>query len=560
LARAPIIIFVAFSVFFIVPLFFVTWGAFVPSFLSKKVTLKFVEVAFTSPKTRVILSNSLELATGSSILAVTVGTSYAGLVARTDIPGKLFFRSATTGRLMIPLLGEAFAWILLLSPSIGLLNVGVEDVLGTTHPIFNIYSMAGLILAGGVGATPFAFLVLEPAFLSMNGAYEESSRVAGIGRLRTILGVTLPLISPALLSAFLISFIGSLETLEYPLIIGTNARITVLSTEVYNLANQSQYSLASAYGLYFIIVVVLLLAGYLWATRQAYRFQTVGGRGGAQTVIALGKWRWPAFVLLLIPVILFLFMSLAVLGLVSLVKVYTVVGHANPFTSFTLANYEAVVKIPLFWLAFRNSIFLSLGAGVLTTLLAAVMSYVLVKGKERGRSILYFLSNLPLAFPGVVYSIALLWTFLLLPLFSQYVYGTIWVMLIGLIVIFSPFAIRLISPGLIQLSDELEEAAAVSGSSWWRRFTGITLPLLKTSLVNSFSYVMLNAFRELGAVALLYNASTILIIIIALSSYDNSGSLPQTSAIFVLMILFSGAILLLTRLLARGRTVKAAAI
>ena len=548
MAKAPLIIFVAFSIFFIIPLFFVTWGAFVPSFLSKKVTLEFVTRAFTSGKTLTILRNSLELATGSSIIAVSIGTVYAGLVARTDIPGKLFFRSATTGRLIIPLLGEAFGWILLLSPTIGLINVGVEDLLGTTHPIFNIYTMAGLILAGGIGSTPFAFLVLEPAFLAMNGAYEESSRVAGVGRFRTVLGVTLPLITPALVSALLISYIGSLETLEYPLIIGTNARITVLSTEVYNLANLGEYSQASAYGLFFIIVVVLLLAGYLWSTRRAYRYAVVGGRGSQQNLIALGRWRWPAFVLLVIPVILFLFTTLAVLTLVSLVKVYTVYGHHNPFTSFTLANYAAVVRIPLFWEAFRNSIILSLGAGVLTTLLGAMMAYVLVKGKERGRRVLYFLSNLPLAFPGVVYSIALLWTFLLIPLVNKYVYGTIWVMLVGLVVIFSPFAIRLISPGLIQLSDELEEAASVAGSSWWRRFTGITLPLLRASLVNSFSYVMLSAFRELGAVALLYNASTILIIIIALSEYDNSGSLPQTAAIFVLMMLFSGVVLVLTRL------------
>jgi iron(III) transport system permease protein len=181
-----------------------------------------------------------------------------------------------------------------------------------------------------------------------------------------------------------------------------------------------------------------------------------------------------------------------------------------------------------------------------------VMSYVLVKGKQRGRNVLYFISNLPLAFPGVVYSIALLWTFLLIPLVNKYVYGTIWVMLVGLVVIFSPFAIRLISPGLIQLSDELEEAASVSGSSWVRRFTGVTLPLLKASLVNSFSFVMLNAFRELGAVALLYNASSILIIIIALDEFDNSGSLPQTAAIFVLMMLFAAVVLVVSRLFTRA--------
>jgi iron(III) transport system permease protein len=541
----------AFSIFFVVPLFFVTWGSFVPTFLSRKVTLSFVTHAFTSPGTLVILRNSLELASGSSIIAVGLGTLYASLVTRTDIPGKVFFRSAATGRLAIPILGEAFSWILLLSPSIGLVNVAIEGLFRTSQPIFNIYSMGGLILASGIGGTPFAFLVLEPAFQSMNSSFEESSRVSGASKLRTMSRITLPLITPALLSAFLISFIGALETLEYPLLIGSNARIVTLSTEVYNLANLGEYSLASAYGLFFIVIVIILLVGYLQFTRRAYRFAVIGGRNSQQTVIELGRWRWPAFFLLIVPVFLFLFLSLIVLLLVSLVKSYTVVGDSNPFTHLTLQNYVAVVHIPLFMQAFTNSILLSAGAGVLTTILGAVMSYVLVKGNQRGRNILYFISNLPLAFPGVVYSVALVWTFLLIPIVNTYIYGTIWVMLIGLIVIFSPFAIRLISPGLIQISDELEEAAAVAGSSWWRRFTGVTLPLLRSSLANSFTYVMLGAFRELGAVALLYNASSILIIILALSLYDNSASIPDTSAIFVMMIAFSGAVLILSRIATR---------
>jgi iron(III) transport system permease protein len=541
----------AFSIFFVVPLFFVTWGSFVPSFLSRKVTLSFVIRAFTSPGTLVILRNSLELASGSSIIAVGLGTLYASLVTRTDIPGKVFFRSAATGRLAIPILGEAFSWILLLSPSIGLVNVAIEGLFRTSQPIFNVYSMGGLILASGIGGTPFAFLVLEPAFQSMNSSFEESSRVAGASKLRTMSRITLPLITPALLSAFLISFIGALETLEYPLLIGSNARIVTLSTEVYNLANLGEYSLASAYGLFFIVIVIILLVGYLQFTRRAYRFAVIGGRNSQQTVIELGRWRWPAFFLLIVPVFLFLFLSLIVLLLVSLVKTYTVVGDSNPFTHLTLQNYVAVVHIPLFMQAFTNSILLSVGAGVLTTILGAVMSYVLVKGNQRGRNILYFISNLPLAFPGVVYSVALVWTFLLIPIVNTYIYGTIWVMLIGLIVIFSPFAIRLISPGLIQISDELEEAAAVAGSSWWRRFRGVTLPLLRSSLANSFTYVMLGAFRELGAVALLYNASSILIIILALSLYDNSASIPDTSAIFVMMIAFSGAVLILSRIATR---------
>jgi iron(III) transport system permease protein len=553
MAKLPTVIMVAFSIFFIAPLFFVMYGSFVPSFTSAKYTLSFVVQAFTSPRTAVVLANSLEMATGSSLMAVSVATIYAWFVSRTDIPGKLFLKSAAPGRIVIPILGEAFSWILIFSPGIGLANLMLKVIFGINYPVFDVYTMWGLIFALGTGSIPFAFLTLEPLFESLNSSLEESSRLAGAGHIRTFVKVTFPLVLPGLVSVFMLSFLGGILILEYPLLIGSTARIVTLSTEVYNLASLGQYSLASAYGIFYILVALILLIGYLWVTQKSYRYMVVA-RASAQTLIRLGRWRWPAFVLLTCILFFSLFVSIIVLFLVSLVQNYSVVGTTNPFVNLSLQNYVNVLQQPLFDEAFANSILLSVGAGVIATVLGAIMSFVLVKGNSRGRNVLYFISNLPLAFPGVVYSVALIWTFLLIPIFNQYIYGTIWVMLVGTVVIYSPFTIRLISPGLIQISDELEETAAVLGSSWSRRFVKVTLPLLRSSMINSFTYVMLSVFRELSAVVLLYNASSILLIILVLSLYDNNASLPEVSAMLIMMMAFSGVIVVLSRLVLRQKS------
>jgi iron(III) transport system permease protein len=542
-----------FSVFFIIPLFFMLYGSFVPTFTSTHYTLTYIIQAFTASRSVSVLFNTFEYGFGASFLSIGLATPYAWLVARTDVPGKRLFRTGGISRITIPLLGEAFAWIFLFSPTIGLINVGFDRLFGVTFTLFNIYSIWGLILAWGIGGIPFAFLALEPAFESVESSMEESSRVAGAGSIRTFATVTLRLVIPALLSVFLLVALGGLENFDYPLIIGSQAHIVTLATQVYNLVGLNEYPLAAAYGIYFLLVTVVILAVYLWVTRRSYRFAVVKGNVSRHTLVKLGRWKWVSFAFLSFVFFISLVLPVVTLVLVSLVRNYTVSGGANPFATLTLQNYIDALSLPVFQQATINSIVLSVLSGFFATILGAMMSYVLIKGRERGKNVLYFISHLPLAFPGVVYSVALIWTFLILPFFNTYIYGTIWVMLIGLIIIWLPYSIRIISPILIQISDELEESAAVMGSSWTGSFRRVTLPLLRSSLLNSFIYVMLDSFRELGAIVLLYNASSILLIIAVLNLYNEGGApLSVVSALLTVMIAISAVFLVISRVLGRS--------
>src|SRR5579875_2312209 len=228
-------IFLAISVFFLIPLLFMLYGSFVPSFKSTAYTLNYIIQAFTSKTTPTLLMNTLAYGAGGAALGVTLGTIYAWFMERTDVPGKRFLRLLPILPLTLPLLVKGFAWIFLFSPNVGLVNIWLEQYLGFQSPPFNIFTIWGMIYAWGVGGIPLAYLMIEAAVKSIDPSLEEASRAAGAGTFRTLFRVTLPLVAPAILTAFLLLFIVGVENFDYPFILGERGGIFTFATEVYNL-------------------------------------------------------------------------------------------------------------------------------------------------------------------------------------------------------------------------------------------------------------------------------------------------------------------------------------
>ncbi|HZW57864.1 MAG TPA: iron ABC transporter permease [Nitrososphaerales archaeon] len=551
--KIPLAFFLAISVFFILPIAFLVYGSFVPAINSHAFTTSFIVQAFTSPRTWPLLVNTLEYGLVSAAIAVAIAAVYAWLLARTDIPGKSFLKFLPLFPLTLPMVVKAFAWIFLFSPTIGLVNNAIKTVTGIQFPVFNIYSMAGLIFANAAGGIPLAFLMIEASLLSMDSALEDASRTTGGGGIATVSRVTLPLLTPAIVSVFILEALIGVESFDYPFILGRN-QIPTLATEVYNLVNVTyNYALASAYGIMFLIMTIVLITLYLWYVRKSFKFVTVTGKASRPTLFRLGQWKWPALLFCAAAMLVAFFLPFATIILVSLVPFYTVAPGYNTFAVLTLNNYVKAIHQPLFLQATINSFELAIGAGVLTTLIAAVMSYLLVKNRSRSKVVFDYLSLLPLSFPGVVYALGLIWTFLVIPGLNG-IYGTTWVMLIALIVVWLPYSIRFMTNSLLQVADELEEAASVAGSTWLRRFPRVTLPLLRSGFANSLVYVMADSFRELGAVVLLSNAGSITLTVLILDLFENTASaLPTVAALSTLMTIMISFLIVIPRVIFRQR-------
>jgi iron(III) transport system permease protein len=551
--KIPVSIFLGMTIFLVLPIVFLLYGSITPNFRSTHYTLSYLIQAFTSPRTSVLVESTLVYAIGTIVLAVLLSAPYAWLVVRTNIPARRFLRILAIFPLVLPSLVAAFAWVFLLSPRIGLINLALEWITGSTTAPINVFSLEGMIFVTAVGATPFTYLMIESALQAMDPALEEESQVCGAGILRTLRLVTFPIMAPTILASALLGILFVVGVFEYPFILGASEHIANLATQVYLLVDvTAQYSLAAAYGLIYLLLTIILISLYLFAVRRSYRFVTVTGKGSAQTLFQLGKWKWLAFAFCAAIVVIAFFLPFGTLVVVSLVHFYTIAPGVGPFSSgLTLQNFVNAFKTYTFRESVFNSFELSAAAAIVSTLLGSVMAYALIKGKTRGKAVLSYISNLPLAFPGIVYSIGLIWMFLVLPGISDF-YGTIWIMLLALIVVWLPYTIRFAANNLIQVSDELEESASVVGSRWSRTFPTIILPLIRAGVVSSFLYMFVDTFKEIGAVILLTAPSSVLLSTLILTIYESSGgTLPTVAAMSVIMCLMLMGSIVVIRVFAK---------
>ena len=100
---------------------------------------------------------------------------------------------------MLPALTTTIGWSLLLDPYFGFFNVWLKELPFINGPVFNIYSVEGIVFAHLMGnALSQKVMLLTPAFRNMNATLEEAGRVSGAGKIRTMMRITLPVMVPAM--------------------------------------------------------------------------------------------------------------------------------------------------------------------------------------------------------------------------------------------------------------------------------------------------------------------------------------------------------------------------
>ena len=165
--------------------------------------------------------------------------------------------------------------------------------------------------------------------------------------------------------------------------------------------------------------------------------------------------------------------------------------------------------------------------------MCAVLSWVIVKSRGRGRKVLDFLTFVPHAIPGIVTGVALMWVYIFLPV---PIYGTIWILLIAYMTSRIAFGTRVMNAAMTQLHKELEEASYASGGSWLRTFRKITLPLLLPALVNGWVFSAIVVAKAMGSVIMIYSHDSIVLPVLVWELWNN-GDVAATAALGVLLIL-----------------------
>ncbi len=124
--------------------------------------------AYLDPEFFPLLKNSFIFGIGSCLLTFFLGTSLAWIYERTNTPLKKVFAVMALVPFTIPGILSTIAWILLLTPEIGLINLFLMKLLHLGKPPLNIYSLLGMIWAEGIHLYPLVFLMIPAAFRSMD--------------------------------------------------------------------------------------------------------------------------------------------------------------------------------------------------------------------------------------------------------------------------------------------------------------------------------------------------------------------------------------------------------
>ena len=482
----------------------------------------------------VLFLNSIYYGVGTCIVTFLIGTYLAWVSERTNTPFKKLFLVMALIPFIIPGILSTISWILLLSPKIGLINLVIKELLGLESAPFNIYSMWGMIWAESIHLYPLIFLLMSAAFRNMDTSLEEAALTAGSSTFTTFRKVTLPLMRPAMFSVLLVIFIRGIEAFEVPALVGVPAKISVFTTKIFLAIHQfpSDFGLAGAYAVTLLLISTIGVLIYGKITRKEERYATVTGKGYRPRVIDLGGWKYLTCGISCLIFLLAVILPVFILLWSSFIPYYGVPSR-ELMGKMTWANFHYILNYPLALTAFKNSFYLSVGSATMVMLLTSLIAWITVKTKLPGRALLDNMTFIPIAMPGIVLGVSLIWVYLTLPI---PIYGTIWVLLLAYITKFMPYGIRAASASMIQINKELEEASLTAGGTWFQTFRKVLLPLLMPGFTAGWIYISIIALRELSTSILLYSYNSTVLSIMAFDLWEG-GQYTYVCALGVLMVL-----------------------
>src|SRR2546425_7057043 len=519
----------------VLPLFMLLLGSFQVEVAPREfiTSLKNYKEAYASQHTYSTFVNSLIFAGGASLLAFALGTILAWLVERTNPPLRVIFVPVAVVPLILPGVLEAIAWIFLLSPKFGYINVALTNLFGLQSPPFNVFTLPGMIWVHSVGQVPLAFLMMVAAFKSMDPSLEESAMMSGAGTWQTLRRITLRLLMPTAASVLLILFVRTLESFEAPALIGIPARIYVYTSEIYLAFSEypPDYGRGSALAVGLLILSALGVWLYTRSTREGKRFQTVTGKAFRPRQFDLGPWRWVGFAFLLTYFLGVVLLPFSVMLWASFLPFFSAPSWKS-LQLLSLENYRYLSSFRPFWDAMWNSVILALSTATAGMVLTSLIAWVVYKSRLPGSWILDFLAFVPITVPGIVLGMALIMLYVAFPL---PIYGTLWVLLIAYVTRYIPYGMRSASGAILQIHSELEEAAGASGASWWQTFWRVTLPLLRPGFVAGWIYICIVSFREFSTSVLLATGDSRVLSILLFNMFEQ-GQVTVVAAIGIVMI------------------------
>ncbi|MFB6097331.1 MAG: ABC transporter permease [Haloferacaceae archaeon] len=537
------------------PLLFLLFGSFWSAkpydFAAGHLTLANYIETYLNGGAFMLWTNTIVIATGTTLWANFLGVGMAWIIARTNTPFRRLLEGIVILPYVVPSYLLAVAYIFLLSPQIGAFNKFLVIPLSPYVPFLNgpisIYSFWGIVFVKGISYAPLCFLMTNAAFRNFDPSLEDAARMSGAGVFTTLRTVTLPMLAPSVTASMLLIFTKGLETFSVPAFLGlpSSPPIYVFSTRIWQaLSMQSppNYGLATALATTLIAIAGLGLFIQRRATSVQEKFTTISGQGFNPRRFDLGIWRWGSFsfamLLLVVSIVMpFLILFIASVSSIWFGKFFFLPGNT---VEFTLSNYASLLDMPDFWKAMTNSLLLAGVGAFVGMLFASLTSYFVLKVDKQSSSLIHNTSGfmdqltyIPAAVPGVVLATGFLWFVLTIPSFG--LYGSLWLLGLAYVARELPFGTRTTHGALSQVGDELEEQARVAGAGWLTTIKDIILPVISKNFASGYLLLFMSMMRNLSTSILLYDSDSVVLAVL-IFNMKLVGDYEALAALGVVMI------------------------
>ena len=502
-------------------------------------TLQNFVTLFTNPDFLDPLFTTAIIAITSAAICCVVAAPIGWLVSRTDMPGRQTIRALVTASFVTPPFLGAVAWELLAAPNSGLLNQLYRVLAGAdADPLFNIYSLTGIIFVISCYTFPFVFVLVANALDNMPGELEDASAILGGKAWTTARRVTIPLALPALVAGALIAFLQAMTLFGSPAILALPAGFHTMTTKIWSLFQyppKLELAAAAAVPLLLLTIVLLQLQKFILGRRG---YSVLGGKYGAPRRIELKRWRWAALafclIVLLNPVFLPYFALLNAAfspNATTLVTPSTLTLHNIVFVFTELSSTQ---------LALKNTVILGAATATIGTILALVIAYVTTRRMIAGHRVLGFLATAPVAVPGIVLGVGLFLSYTRPPFV---LYGTLWILLVAFLTINLPSAYQQLQAAFATIHPELEDASRILGATRLQSLRQITAPLLRTGVIATWCFIFIGVMRELSAAIVLFTSQT-KVLSVLIYDLNESGDLAAIAVLGIAMLVITFGVVL----------------
>ncbi len=491
--------------------YFYPLGSILQLSFSRAANLSDVWAELFSPSILRVIGFTFYQAALSTLLTLLLGLPGAYLLARYDFPGKSLLRALTGVAFVMPTLVVAAAFNALLGPR-GWLNLGLMELFNLSQPPVEFANTFTAIIAAHVFYNTTIVLRLVGDFWSrLDPRLSSAARVLGATQVQAFRRVTLPLLSPAILSATLLVFIFNFTSFGVVLILG-GPRFSTIETEIY-YQSTALFNLPLAAALSLVQLVCTLALTVIYTRLSARVGRSLSLRSQAYTRRPLRTWRERLLAGVLVAILVVLLVTpLVSLAVRSVTRLERERGQTGEFQrGFTLDYYRALVqneRQSLFFVSPVTAVAISLGYALLTVLLALLLGLPAAWALARpatgplrtANRVMDPLLMLPIGTSAVTLGLGFVIALDQPPLDLR---ASVLLIPLAHTLVAFPFVVRSLAPSLQSVQPRLRSAAAVLGASPLQVVRRVDLPLVGRAVLVAATFAFTISLGEFGATAIL---------------------------------------------------------